>query len=110
MSKIYGIPVATPIPPGGTGGGANGKSAYELAVAEGFEGTLTEWLESLEGKPGPEGPRGLQGQPGYGMVATDPNNDGNIVLSYEGGKGFTTEIWTFELEDGTLVEKEVVLG
>ena len=26
----------------------NGKSAYELAVQEGFEGTISEWLESLK--------------------------------------------------------------
>ena len=61
MSKIYGIPVATPIPPGGTGGGANGKSAYELAVSEGYEGTLAEWLESLNGDPGPRGPIPIKG-------------------------------------------------
>lgn len=61
MSKIYGIPVATPISPGGTGGGANGKSAYELAVSEGYEGTLAEWLESLNGDPGPRGPIPIKG-------------------------------------------------
>ena len=61
MSKIYGIPVVTPIPPGGTGGGENGKSAYELAVSEGYEGTLAEWLESLNGDPGPRGPIPIKG-------------------------------------------------
>ena len=30
--------------------GVDGKSAYELAVEKGFEGTLEEWLESLHGK------------------------------------------------------------
>ena len=29
--------------------GADGKSAYELAVEAGFEGTLEEWLDSLAG-------------------------------------------------------------
>jgi hypothetical protein len=29
--------------------GANGKSAYEIAVEQGFKGTLEEWLDSLEG-------------------------------------------------------------
>jgi hypothetical protein len=38
---------------------ANGKSAYEIAVKNGFEGTEEEWLESLRG------PQGLQGQIGY---------------------------------------------
>lgn len=32
--------------------GDNGKSAYEIAVANGFVGTESEWLESLKGVPG----------------------------------------------------------
>ncbi len=32
--------------------GTDGKSAFELAVAEGFEGTEAEWLKSLVGLPG----------------------------------------------------------
>lgn len=40
----------------GIGGvGENGKSAYELAVDEGFGGTLQEWLESLKGIEGADG-------------------------------------------------------
>ena len=35
--------------------GANGLSAYELAVQNGFEGTLNEWLASLKGKNGRDG-------------------------------------------------------
>lgn len=36
-----------------TGGqGAHGLSAYDLAVNEGFEGTLQEWIESLKGEEG----------------------------------------------------------
>ena len=30
----------------------NGKSAYEIAIKNGFTGTEAEWLESLKGKPG----------------------------------------------------------
>ena len=37
---------------GGGGSGAAGKSAYEIAVDNGFVGTETEWLESLNGKQG----------------------------------------------------------
>lgn len=33
-------------------------SAYGLAVAAGFRGTLREWLESLRGEAGPPGPPG----------------------------------------------------
>ena len=35
-----------------------GKSAYELAVEEGYEGSLEEWLESLKGTKGPQGEPG----------------------------------------------------
>ena len=34
---------------GGSGTGADGKSAYEIAVANGFIGTEQEWLASLKG-------------------------------------------------------------
>jgi hypothetical protein len=35
--------------------GVPGKSAYEVAVEEGFEGSKEEWLESLKGDPGEPG-------------------------------------------------------
>ena len=38
--------------------GLDGKSAYEIAVENGFEGTEEEWLESLVGPEGPAGPIG----------------------------------------------------
>lgn len=38
--------------------GVEGKSAYEVAVENGFVGTEIEWLESLTGPPGPDGPPG----------------------------------------------------
>lgn len=44
--------------------GAEGKSAYELAVEEGYEGTLEEWLASLVGATGPQGPQGEKGDTG----------------------------------------------
>lgn len=46
---------------GGSGGGApgadgaDGKSAYEIAVDNGFLGTKTEWLASLKGEKGNDG-------------------------------------------------------
>ena len=36
------------------GSGTAGKSAYEIAVDNGFVGTETEWLESLKGADGAE--------------------------------------------------------
>lgn len=35
--------------------GTDGKSAFEVAVGNGFEGTATEWLASLQGKDGANG-------------------------------------------------------
>ena len=40
---------------GGGGSGTAGKSAYEIAVDNGFVGTETEWLESLKGSDGDNG-------------------------------------------------------
>ncbi len=42
--------------------GDTGKSAYQLAVENGFSGTLQEWLDSLVGPVGPQGPEGPPGQ------------------------------------------------
>ena len=44
--------------------GEAGKSAFDLAKEEGFEGTLTEWLDSLVGPQGPIGETGAPGEPG----------------------------------------------
>ena len=41
--------------------GEPGDSAYQLAVAGGFTGTITEWLASLVGPAGQLGPQGDQG-------------------------------------------------
>ena len=37
---------------GGSVKGLDGKSAYQIAVENGFEGTEEEWLASLKGEPG----------------------------------------------------------
>ena len=78
MSKIYGIPVATPINPGKIdGSGANGKSAYELAVENGFEGTLEDWLNSLVGPPCPvDSTLSVEGQ------AADAKATGEAILNH----------------------------
>ena len=52
---------------GGGGAGQPGKSAYEIAVEQGFEGDEQAWLESLKGEkgdPGPQGPPGADGKDG----------------------------------------------
>jgi hypothetical protein len=47
--------------------GDPGESAYELAVDEGYEGTLDQWLASLKGEPGEDGAPGTDGAPGVGV-------------------------------------------
>lgn len=44
--------------------GMDGASAYEIAVAAGFEGDKEAWLESLKGETGVTGPQGPQGEKG----------------------------------------------
>lgn len=64
-------------PPGPSG--EDGKSAYEIAVENGFQGTEIEWLASLKGAPGTPGQKGEDGfSP---TVSTAPNsaNDGTVV-------------------------------
>ena len=41
--------------------GKEGPSAYDVAVANGFRGSVDDWLASLVGPQGPEGPQGPQG-------------------------------------------------
>jgi len=41
--------------------GADGASAYEIAVENGYTGTEAEWLSSLKGEKGDTGEQGLQG-------------------------------------------------
>ena len=41
--------------------GSDGKSAYQIAVDGGFEGTEEEWIASLKGEKGDQGIQGLQG-------------------------------------------------
>ncbi len=45
-----------------------GKSAYEIAVDNGFIGTEAEWLASLHGKDGTNGKDGVDGKDGYTPV------------------------------------------
>lgn len=64
--------------------GENGLSAYELAVQEGFSGSLADWLESLKGADGKDGVDGKDGADGLnGKDGTDGKDgaDGKDGLS-----------------------------
>lgn len=65
-----GQPVSesNPLPVTGAGGGADGKSAYEVAVDNGFVGTEAEWLASLKGDPGADGADGFGTEAQYNDI------------------------------------------
>ena len=44
--------------------GADGRNAYDVAIANGFSGTVNDWLASLVGPQGPQGPTGARGADG----------------------------------------------
>lgn len=67
--------------------GADGKSAYQVAVDNGFSGTEEQWLLSLKGEKGDKGDKGdpgAQGVPGAPGLTTSVNGishvNGQIIL------------------------------
>ena len=59
--------------------GADGLSAYDVAVANGFVGDEAAWLASLVGETGPQGdpgPAGADGEPGADGAQGDPGPAG----------------------------------
>ncbi|MDE6790703.1 MAG: hypothetical protein K2J61_03170 [Clostridia bacterium] len=85
--------------------GATGKSAYEVAVANGFEGTEAEWLASLKGEDGKKGDKGDKGATGS---KGDEGADGvGIAGIYE-----TSEGTMVKFTDGTVkpVNSELLYG
>ena len=75
----------------GTGTGADGKSAYEIAVDNGFEGTEQEWLDSLVGETGEQGETGDDGisvtHTWEGTVLTITSASGTSSVDLKGEKG-----------------------
>ena len=69
----------------GTAIGPRGYSAYQIAVQNGFVGTIEEWLESLKGEGGPEGRFSKRYQANLSFVDAQIPAPGNlqIVQNYE---------------------------
>lgn len=66
--------------------GKDGKSAYEVAVANGFEGTEAEWLESLHGEDGIDGKDGAPGRDGQDGQPGRDGIDGKDYILTEADK------------------------
>lgn len=93
-----------------------GKSAYAIAVAHGYTGTESEWLESLrgpkgvQGDDGPEGPRGPrgvqgpQGEPGSATNAAELLKSKNIYLENSEVDTVITKLIEMLSESGTIQE------
>lgn len=61
----------------------DGKSAYEIAVENGFVGTEQEWLQSLVGAQGQDGSNGTNGQNGQD-VSIEDIYDSAVKNGYQG--------------------------
>lgn len=70
--------------------GKDGKSAYEIALENGFVGTETEWLESLKGADGKDGINGKDGADGLpGKDGIDGKNGADGQDGVNGSDGMS---------------------
>ncbi|MDD3831250.1 MAG: S1C family serine protease [Clostridia bacterium] len=58
----------------------DGKSAYDIAVQNGFVGTEVEWLASLKGDKGDQGDKGTVD---VGIRSVSIDDDGNLLVTLE---------------------------
>ena len=78
--------------PGGGGEGSQGKSAYEVAVDNGFVGSEVQWLASLQGEdgdPGDPGNPGAAGASAYQVAVANGfvGDEAAWLLSLKGASG-----------------------
>ena len=82
--------------------GTDGKSAYQIAVEQGYQGSESDWLSSLKGDKGEKGNTGAKGNPGqdgadgksaYAIAVEHGYEDSEEkwLLSLKGEKGDTGE-------------------
>ena len=80
--------------------GTDGKSAYQIAVEQGYQGSESDWLSSLKGDKGDKGNTGAKGNPGqdgaegksaYAIAVEHGYEDSEEkwLLSLKGEKGDT---------------------
>ena len=96
--------------PGADGSdGADGKSAYQIALDEGFVGTEAEFLDSLVG---PEGPQGIQGERGpQGLTGPEGPAGSDGPQGPKGDTGADGDVVFSGIDPGiTVRDDEVVIG
>lgn len=77
--------------------GSDGKSAYEIAVENGFVGTESEWLVSLKGSDGKDGVNGKDGADGQDGINGSDGKSAYIIAVEHGFTGTETE-WLASLK------------
>ena len=93
--------------------GAAGKSAYEIALQNGFTGTEADWLTSLKGQkgdtgakgePGEKGEAGETGEKGEKGDTGTPGKDGvNGTDGKDGADGFSPTVTVTETSTGATI-------
>ena len=91
--------------------GEAGKSAYDIAVENGFVGTVQEWLASLKGETGAPGAAGAPGANGAnGINGTNGTNGTSIVSIVKTGSSGLIDIYTITFSDGTSTTFSITNG
>lgn len=70
--------------------GKDGKSAYEIALGNGFEGSEEDWLASLKGEQGKAGKDGADGTSvTISSITENTEDSGNNVITFSDGNSVT---------------------
>ena len=76
--------------------GKDGRSAYEIAIENGFVGTVAEWLESLKGWDGKDGLSGKNGKDGEdGLPGKDGTNGKDGKDGRDGKDGVSPDLTNY---------------
>ena len=80
--------------------GKDGRSAYEIAIENGFVGTVAEWLESLKGRDGKDGLPGKDGKDGAdGLPGKDGTNGKDGKDGRDGKDGVSPDLTNYSDTD-----------
>ena len=74
--------------------GTDGKSAYQIAVEQGYQGSESDWLSSLKGDKGDKGNTGAKGNPGQDGA----NGKSAYAIAVEHGYEDSEEKWLLSLK------------
>ena len=84
--------------------GKDGRSAYEIAIENGFVGTVAEWLESLKGRDGKDGLSGKNGKDGEdGLPGKDGTNGKDGKDGRDGKDGVSPDLTNYPDTDAVKV-------